>query len=155
MSERRAARKRAAARVDRSIRLRVRIYTLIFLVMVVIVVVDGIAAGSASVLPVLACLVGGFVIGQVASRMFSLGWDKVSEKVVGRLDILGVVILLGYIALSIFRTKLLGLWLDGAVLGVASLAALAGIMAGQVLGTSRGVVRVFRIVMGENPEAVE
>jgi hypothetical protein len=153
VSERRTARKRASARVDRSIRLRVRIYALIFLVMVVIVVMDAVAAGASSILPVLACLVGGFVIGQIASRMFSLSWDKVSEKVVGRLDVLGVIILLGYVTLSVFRTRLLGLWLDETVLGVASLAALAGIMAGQVLGTSRGVIRVFRIVMGEKTSA--
>jgi hypothetical protein len=144
----------AALHIARPIRLRVRIYFLIFLVMAGIVVVDGIRIGGASVLPVLASLVGGVVVGIIASRMFSLSWDHVSGKVVGKLDAVGAVILLAYLAFSIFKTKLLGVWFDGPVLGVAGLAALAGVMAGQVFGTGRGVKRVFTIVIGkaEEPE---
>jgi len=47
----------AALHIAKPIRLRVRIYFLIFLVMAVIVVVDSIDIGGASVLPVLASLV--------------------------------------------------------------------------------------------------
>lgn len=133
-----------------------RLYSLIFLVMVVLVVVDSVRIGSRSLLPVLACLVGGVVVGVIASRMFSLSWDHVSKKVIGKLDVVGLVVLVLYVAVSIFRSRLLGLWFDGPVLSVAGLAVLAGIMAGQVVGTSRGVVRVFRLLIGEqnaSPEA--
>lgn len=151
--ERRIARRRASAWVHRSIRLRVRIYTAIFLVMAVLVTVDSIRIGTGALLPVLACVLGGVVVGGFASRMFSLGWDHVSEKVVGKLDVVGVVILVCYVLVSIFRSRFLGLWLDGPVLSVAGLAALAGIMAGQVMGTSRGVVKVFKILVGERDAA--
>lgn len=147
--ERRA---RAALHIAKPIRLRVRIYFLIFLVMAVIVVVDSVRIGGASVLPVLASLVGGAVVGIIASRMFSLSWDHVSGKVVGKLDAVGVVILLAYLAFSIFKSKLLGVWFDGPILGVAGLAALAGVMAGQVFGTGRGVARVFTILIGKAKE---
>lgn len=50
---------------------------------------------------------------------------------------------------SLFRGDLLDLWFDGPVLAVARLAALAGAMAGQVLGTSRGVRAVLQIVAGD------
>jgi Kef-type K+ transport system membrane component KefB len=136
----------------------VRLYSLIFLVMVVLVVVDSVRIGSRSLPPVLACLAGGVVIGVIASRMFSLSWDTVSKKVIGKLDVVGAVVLVLYVAVSIFRSRLLGLWLEGPVLSVAGLAVLAGIMAGQVAGTRRGVVRVFRLLIGEqnaSPAAAE
>lgn len=137
------------ARVDRPIRIRVRIYALIFVVLAVIVVVEAVGLGVRSVLPVLACLAGGLLVGGVASRMFRISWDAVSGRVIGRLDVVGGVVLVGYVLFSVFRTRLVGLWLEGDVAGVAGLAALAGVMAGQVLGTRRGVRRVFEIVAGE------
>lgn len=146
----------ARRHVSRSIRMRVRIYALIFLVMTVVVVVDTIVIGPRSILPALACVAGGIVVGLVASRMLSLSWDAVSGTVVGRLDVIGGIVLVGYLAFSIFRGDLLDLWYDGPVLAVAGLAALAGAMAGQVLGTSRGVGAVLRIVAGDaqrNPPA--
>jgi cytochrome c oxidase subunit IV len=137
--------------IDRSIRLRVTIYSVIFLVMTVIVVVDVLRIGGGAVLPVLLCLAGGLVVGLVVSRMFRIGWDAVSERVVGRIDVVGVVILVLYIAFSIFRGRLVGLWVDAPVVGVASLTVLAGVMAGQSLGTRQGVIRVFRILRGQQP----
>lgn len=145
-ARRRAEREGARQRIDRKIRLRVVVYLLIFLAMDVIVVVDGILIGSRSLVPVLTCAVGGVIVGVIASRMYSLSWDAVSTKVIGRLDTIGAVILVGYVLLAIFRSRLLDLWLDAPVLGVAGLAAVAGLMAGQVLGTRRGVRRVLRVV---------
>lgn len=67
----------------------------------------------------------------------------------GRIDVVGVVIVVCYIAFSIFRTRLVGLWVDAPVAGVASLAVLAGVLFGQSFGTRRGVIRVFRILRGQ------
>lgn len=145
-------RDQARQRVDRSIRIRVTLYAVIFLVLIVIVVVvvvDAVRIGGRSVLPVMICLVAGLVVGGVASRMFRLSWDAVSGRVVGRLDAVGGVILVLYLAFSIFRGRLVGLWFSAPVVGVASLAVLAGVMAGQVLVTRRGVIRVFEILRGE------
>lgn len=144
-------RAQARQRVDRPIRLRVAIYSVIFLVMAVLVVVDVVRVGGRAVLPVVLCLVGGIAVGLVVSRMFRLGWDEVSGRVVGRIDVVGVVILVLYVAFSIFRSRLVGLWVDVPVAGVASLAVLAGVMAGQAVGTRNGVIRVFRILRGQQP----
>lgn len=141
--------RRGTASVDRAIRVRVRVYALIFLVMAVVVVVDTVVVGRRAILPVLACLAGGVAVGAVASRMFALSWDSVSGTVVGRLDAVGVVILVAYLAFTLLRGRLLGLWFDGPVLGVAGLAALTGVVFGQVVGTGRGVRRVLRIVRGQ------
>ena len=134
--------------IDRSIRIRVRIYSLIFLVVGVIVVAETVGQGLRAVLPVLACMAVGLVVGVAASRMFHLSWDAVSKRVIGRLDVVGGVILVLYVLFSVFRTRIIGFWFDGPVVGVAGLAALAGVMAGQVIGTGHGVRRVYRIVKG-------
>jgi hypothetical protein len=117
----------------------------------VIVVVDLVRIGGDAVLPALLCLAGGVVVGLGVSRMFRIGWDEVSERVVGRIDIVGAVILVCYIAFSIFRSRLVGLWVEAPVVGVASLAVLGGVMAGQAVGTRQGVIRVFRILRGQRP----
>lgn len=141
-------RDRVRRRVDRPIRIRVTLYAVIFLVLAVIVVVDAVRIGGRSALPVVIFLVVGLVVGAIASRMFRLSWDADSGRVVGRIDTVGVVVLVLYLAFSIFRGRLVGLWFEAPVVGVASLAVLAGVMAGQVLTTRRGVIRVFDILRG-------
>lgn len=139
--------RRAWWRLDRSIRVRVRIYALIFLGTAVVTVVDTVGIGGSAVVPVLACFAGGAVAGVVVSRMFALSWDESSGTVVGRIDVIGAVILVAYLLLSIFRSTIVGLWFDAAVAGVAGLALLSGLMFGQVAGTRRGIRRVFELLV--------
>ena len=148
-----AERARLTALVARSIRIRVAIYVAIFVVTTVVVVVESVGVGSASLLPVLACMVGGLLAGVLASRMFAINWDTVSGRVIGRVDALGVVILVGYAVLQILRGSLVDLWWDGPVVAPAALAALAGAMAGQAIGTRRGVIRILAIIAGRDDPA--
>lgn len=93
--------------------MRVRIYALIVLVLTVIVVVETVGTGPRAILPVLACSVGGLVVGIVASRMFSPSRDSVGATVVGRLEVIGGVVLVGHLAFSVLRGDLPDLWFDG------------------------------------------
>jgi hypothetical protein len=143
-----AQRARLTGLVAQSIRIRVAIYVAIFVVTTVIVVVESVGVGPASVVPVLACAAGGLLAGVLASRMFAMTWDNVSGRVIGRVDALGVVILVGYAAFQLLRSTVVDLWWDGPVLAPAGLAALAAAMAGQAIGTRKGVVRVLAIIAG-------
>ncbi|MCZ9881971.1 hypothetical protein [Arthrobacter sp. B2a2-09] len=141
----RKARKAGARRhVGRKIRLRLRIYALVFSVLLVIVVVELFMAPQTAVLPAAVSLAGGIVVGLVASRMFRLQWDSAAKNVVGKLDVLGVVILVAYIAFSIFRTRLVGLWVPADIVGVCSLAVVDGLMLGQVAGTVGGLKELYK-----------
>lgn len=144
-----SARDAARLHVDRSIRLRVRVYAAIFLVVLAVVVVDAALIGGAAVLSAAIGLVVGAALGAAASRAFRLDWSTVSGTVVGRVDVIGGVVLLAYVALSVFRGPLVRLWVDAPVAGVTSLAVLAGIMAGQAMGTTHGVARVLRVVAAD------
>lgn len=132
-------------RLDRALRLRVRIYVAIFVIAVVMVVADVVIIGTPSLGPALVGASLGAVVGLVASRMHLLSWDEVSGTVVGRLDALGASILVAYVFFVVFRGALLGSWFPAPVVGVAGLAALAGLMAGQAVGTRRGIRRVIAI----------
>lgn len=142
------ARDRVRRRIDRSILLRLRIYAALFVVLAVIAVVDTVRAGAGAVPPVLGGFALGVVVGLVASRMFRLSWDTVSGRVIGAIDAAGAVVLVLYVLFSVFRTALLDVWLDGAVLTAAAVAALTGAMLGQVVGTGRGIAEVLRAVVG-------
>lgn len=125
--------------VDRSLRLRILIYGGIALVAAGVVVVDLVRLGAQALLPVGGCAVVGVVVGVVASRIYRLSWDATAARVVGRVDVVGGILLVAYIALAVFRNRLVGFWVPGPVAGAAGFAALAGIMAGQVVGTVLGI----------------
>lgn len=134
--------------MQRSLLLRMRLFALIFLGMLVIMVVDVVRAGWVSVFPVIGAIVVGGVIGMIASRIFALSWDLDARKVVGRIDVAGVVILVLYLVFSIFRSRIVGSFVQGELLGAVSIALLAGVFVGQLVGTARGIARVFRSLIG-------
>lgn len=134
--------------VDRTLRIRVRIFLLIFLGSLVIAVVDAVRIGFGAALPVAGAFLLAVAVGMVVSRMFALSWDTVNGRVIGRIDAIGAVILVGYVLLSVFRSTVVDLWFDGALVAAVSVAVLSGLMLGQVVGTVRGVRRIVGLALG-------
>lgn len=129
--------------MDRSLTLRMRIFVLLALAAIGVVVTDLLVLGPAALLPVLASATGGALAGLVASRVLRLEWNIKTARVVGRIDAIGALVLVGYLVLMVFRSRLLSLWINAPMLGAAALAALSGLMVGQVLGTLTGIRRVL------------
>lgn len=129
--------------VERRLRVRLRLYTLIFVAMLAVVIIEGVR-GRVSPILIVAGTLGGVTIGLVVSRMYDLHWDEETNKVVSRLDWLGGVILVLYLAFSLSRDWLFGHWVQGPSLGVLTLSLTAGTMAGRVLGTVEGIRRTMR-----------
>jgi hypothetical protein len=114
----------------------------IFLVALVAALVETIRVGGLGWLVVLAGLVVGGLLGLLATRMNRLEWDGFAQKVVGKIDALGLVILVLYVVFSVFRSRLVHLWVHGPISGATSLAVLAGLMLGQVYGIRFGLRRL-------------
>ncbi|PRX43393.1 hypothetical protein B0I33_11511 [Prauserella shujinwangii] len=70
------------------------------------------------------------------------------RTVAGRVDAVGAVILVAYLVFAVFRTRIVGLRVHGPAGGATSVAVLAGVMAGQVLGIRYGLRRLYREVTG-------
>lgn len=126
-----------------------RIYAVIFLVLLVVVAVELFLAAPQAVLPALAALAGGIAVGLVASRMFRLEWDRAARTVVGKLDVLGIIILAAYIVFSIFRSRIVALWVPADIVKLCSLAVVDGLMLGQVIGTVGGLKGLYRRIVAQ------
>jgi len=128
--------------IDRRILTQVRILTVIALAMLGILVVD-VAQGTLGVAWAAAGLLVGAALGVIASRIRRLEWDDQTSRVIARLDAIGAVILVGYIAAMLAPDWVLGHWVEGPALAALGLGVTAGALAGQVLGTRRGVRKVL------------
>jgi len=88
-------------------------------------------------------LLTGIILGILTSRMYHISWDKNAKKVISRLDIYGVIILILYIVLEIFRDRIVGFVTNDFEVGTIGFALLAGIMFGRVLGTRGKIIKVL------------
>ena len=112
---------------------------LVVLVLVVAALVEGTLGPGWAV----GGLVGGAVVGVVASRMKRMRWDERTGQVISAIDWLGGVILVCCLVAQLTRSWVLGHWADGVALTTLGLCVTAGTLAGQVLGT-RHAVRAAR-----------
>ena len=78
-------------------------------------------------------IVGGFVVGLLASRIHRFDWDEGAHHVVGRVDRIGLVLLAALILASLSLDWVLGHWATGATLTALSLSASAGTLTGRAL----------------------
>ena len=131
------------ANVDKKLKLRLRLYSLIFLVMLGVVVYN-LVTGGLSLWLGLSSLGAGVLIGVFMSRMFSLSWDEQESVVIGRIDWIGGAILAAYILFALGRNWLFGLWVSGPALGAFTLSFFAGNMLGRVVGTVVGIRHILK-----------
>ena len=117
----------------------VAVVALVVLVLAALHLVDGALGPGWAV----GGLLGGLVVGLVASRSKRMVWDERTGTVVARTDWIGSVILLCFIAAQVARGWLLGHWAEGVALTTLGLCVTAGTLIGQVLGT-RSRVRAAR-----------
>jgi hypothetical protein len=128
--------------IDRRLRMRLRIFGIIFLVMFVVVVVDFFRGTITAPLGLLGLAIG-LVIGIIVSRMYRLSWSAQTNTVISRLDWLGVGILILYVVFALLRNQLFGSWIQGTYLAAFTLSISAGMMLGRVIGTMRGIRNVL------------
>jgi hypothetical protein len=124
--------------IDKKLLFRLRMFIVIFVALLGFVIYELI---SSAVNPVFALLgiVLGIGLGTVLARMYKLSWNKDETKVVGRLDMIGIIILIVYIGFALSRNFLFGHIIQGPSLGVFTLSITAGSMLGRVLATHQGI----------------
>lgn len=83
------------------------------------------------------------IIGLIAGRMFKILWHPETQKVISRLDRIGVIFLLLYIAIEIGRKWLFGYWLHGAELNAFGLTFLAGLLLGRFLTMIKNIMKIL------------
>ncbi len=117
---------------DKKLLLRLRLFLVISLVMLGIIVYDFFQ--NIISFPLAVTGIGlGVLIGLVAGRMFKIHWHEEENKVVSRLDELGIVILILYIGFAIFRGRFFGTWIHGPLLTAFTFAFFSGTMFGRFM----------------------
>ena len=86
----------------------------------------------------------GLIVGLVSSRMLHISWDHEQEKVIGKMDIYGVVILILFIAFELFRSQLAGLFVSGDAISSASFLILTFAIYGRLVGMSSKIIIVAK-----------
>lgn len=123
--------------------MRARIFGFVSLVFVFILGQD-FFNGTISLAYLLGALIVGITVGMLASRMYHLSWDHDGKKVVGRLDAVGIVVLVLYILFAIFRKTLVGVVVHGPMIGTVTIAVMGGLFLGQILGIRNGVRGILK-----------
>ena len=129
--------------IDKKLKFRLRLYSIISLVMLGIVLYEIFI----KIIPLPFAVVGIFIglfLGIISARMYHLAWSKDAKKIVSRLDTVGIIILVCYIAFVIVRSKLIGYFVAAPIVGAVSFSITAGIMIGRVIGTRNAIIEILK-----------
>lgn len=86
----------------------------------------------------------GILIGFLTGRMFKIFWHEETQKVISRLDAIGVGFLIIYIAIEVERTWFFGHWLTGVELNTFALIFVAGTLLGRLLSMIQSIKKVLK-----------
>ena len=98
---------------------------------------------GASILHTIVGIVIGLIIGLSVSRIFIISWDGKAGQVISKFDAVGIILLVMYIVFEIFRTKIVGYFVNRHSVFAVSFAILAGIMYGRFLGIRGKIRQIF------------
>ncbi|HVW67247.1 MAG TPA: hypothetical protein VHA78_06010 [Candidatus Peribacteraceae bacterium] len=104
---------------------RMRIFLIIAFCMLVIAVTH-VAQDNLNPYVVLGSVIGGAVVGVVTTRIFHLSWDHDGQKVVGRIDKIGLAVLVLYVLFEIARSMLFEKLMPAEASSALSQASIAG-----------------------------
>lgn len=103
--------------IDKKLSNRLRIFFLVITILLGIVTYD-VIIGKISILLALLGLCLGILLGWIAGRMFKIFWHTETKKVVSRIDKIGAIFLILYMAIEIGKKRIFGYRLHGDVLQV-------------------------------------
>ncbi len=108
-----SSRKEVAVYVHRKLLFRLRRLAIFFIVVTGILIYEISESYIAGYLALVGFILG-FTIGYiVGNRMHKISWDEEASKVVGKMDRIGIIILIVYILFAITRRWIFSHWLQG------------------------------------------
>lgn len=128
--------------IDKKLIRRLRILVFILIVMTGVLIYEVYISHINPILLITGIILG-VGIGFIAGRMFSIEWHVEDRKVIGRLDRIGVVVLVLYIALSLSRHFIFEYWLKGAILTAFTFSFIEGAMLGRIISMRLNIKRVL------------
>ncbi|WP_188814905.1 hypothetical protein [Hymenobacter cavernae] len=137
------ARKARRQFIHRRLRMRLRMFALVFTVMLSIVTYD-LVEFDTQVPPAIGAALGGFVVGMLLARIANIRWHEEASQVVAKMDKLGVAVLVCYVAFAFSRRWIFGHWFAGAELSVVAMSFTAGVMLARLFFMRREIIRILK-----------
>ncbi len=128
---------------SKGLRNNLRILGVVYTVLFVITMYNLIISQAIFWQVVLAILLG-FTAGLVSSRMYKISWNKDESKVIGRIDIYGIVVLVLFIVFELNRTHIAELFASGDSIGSIGLLLVTSALFGRIVGTAKRILQVLR-----------
>jgi hypothetical protein len=129
-----------------SLQKRLRIFLIIAAVMLVITIVD-VVQDHINILWILLAILLGAILGIFTSRIFHIAWNHDGQNVVGKIDKVGVGVLIAYIVIEIARSLLLDQFFPPSVNATAMVIGFAFIssaLLSRVIGMRGRMIQVLR-----------
>jgi hypothetical protein len=114
------------------------LYILIFLIGAGIVIFDIFTKREPLSYPLSGFIIG-VLIGLITGRMYQIQWDDKTQQVITHIDLFGGIIFLIYMIFTLYKQDLIQLFTFGAAVTTTSIAVLAGVMLGRLLGIRKYV----------------
>jgi hypothetical protein len=89
-------------------------------------------------------IVIGLGVGIIIGRIFAMHWHPETEKVIMKMDKMGVILIVAYILFRSFSKQIFGEWIHGEALTIFTLCMLGGIMVGRVFGMGRSLAKILK-----------
>lgn len=128
--------------IDSKLRFRMRMFGVILILLTGALVYE-MYTSQIKFLWALCGLCFGALMGVVIGRMFAIRWHPEQKQVVGKLDLLGTIVLVLYILFSIVRQWIFTHWFKGAVLTAFTVSFVEGAMIGRILRMRRDIKNVL------------
>ena len=130
-------------KIDWKLMMRLRIYLLVMFAILAVIIFE-VINGTFSIQWALVGILIGLVVGTIVTRMYNLSWDEETNSVIGEMDSIGVVILLGYLIWEFTKSNFLGYWVEGSILSAIILGITAGSMLARVLRNKRSIEQILK-----------
>lgn len=143
MSERRERARHIKTHASNRLRLNLRILSVVYIVLLCITLYE-LFVSRTLFSQVLIALIIGLAAGFVSSRMYKISWNKDEAKVVGRIDIYGVVVLVLFVVFELNRDHIASLFSGSETLGSISLVLITAALLGRIIGTAKRILRVLK-----------
>jgi hypothetical protein len=129
-------------KIDRKLVMRLRIYLIVMITIFAVIVIE-VVQGRIIIQWALVGILIGLLVGTIVTRMYNLSWDEESNTVVGKMDGIGIVILVGYLIWEFTKSYFLGYWVQGSILSAILLGITAGSMLARVVSNKRNIEQIL------------
>ncbi|MDQ5971648.1 MAG: hypothetical protein QG566_594 [Patescibacteria group bacterium] len=128
--------------IDKKLVRRMTMFAIILTIMTGVLVYE-IFISNINFLWIIVGIAVGIFIGFVAGRIFTIEWSQEKKVVVGRLDLIGGIVLTLYILVSVGRSWIFAHWFKGMMLTAFTFSFIEGAMIGRLLSMRFNIKRVL------------